>query len=227
MAVADVDVQRIRLERLRTPTFAAAAAALGHPQTRFRRIVFAHGADARDIGLARPIDRFPFVPDDPAKLDLDCYEAFNIQVQGLRKRLEVTNGERIVIGVSGGLDSTHALIVAARTFDALGIPRKNILGFTMPGFATSDKTKGNAWARSASPGRRSTSSPPRGRCSPTSIIRSRAANPCTTSRSRTCRRGCAPITCSASPTSAARSCSAPATCPSSRSAGARMAWAIT
>ena len=146
MAVADIDVQRIRLERLRTPTFNAAAAAANHPETAFRRIVFEHAAHARDVGLARTIDRFPFVPDDPAKLDLDCYEAFNIQLQGLRKRLEVTNGERVVIGVSGGLDSTHALIVAARTFDALKIPRSNILGFTMPGFATSDTTKSNAWA---------------------------------------------------------------------------------
>ena len=146
MAVADVDVQRIRLDRLRTPTFHAAAAAAQHPETSFRRIVFEHDAHARDVGLARTIDRFPFVPDDPAKLDLDCYEAFNIQLTGLRKRLEVTNGERIVIGVSGGLDSTHALIVAARTFDALKIPRSNILGFTMPGFATSDATKSNAWA---------------------------------------------------------------------------------
>jgi NAD+ synthase (glutamine-hydrolysing) len=146
MAVADVDVQRIRLERLRTPTFNAAAAAANHPETSFRRVVFEHEAHARDVGLVRTVDRFPFVPDDPAKLDLDCYEAFNIQLQGLRKRLEVTNGERIVIGVSGGLDSTHALIVAARTFDALKIPRSNILGFTMPGFATSDSTKSNAWA---------------------------------------------------------------------------------
>jgi len=146
MAVADVDVQRIRLERLRTPTFHAAAAAAGHPETSFRRVRFDHAASDRNVGLVRPMDRFPFVPDDPAKLDLDCYEAFNIQIQGLRKRLEVTNGERIVIGVSGGLDSTHALIVAARTFDTLGLPRSNILAFTMPGFATSDKTKGNAWA---------------------------------------------------------------------------------
>jgi NAD+ synthase (glutamine-hydrolysing) len=146
MTIADVDVQRIRLERSRTPTFNAAAAAAGYPETSFRRIVVDHDAHTRDVGLVRTIDRFPFVPDDPEKLDLDCYEAFNIQLQGLRKRLEVTNGERVVIGVSGGLDSTHALIVAARTFDALGIPRSNILGFTMPGFATSDATKSNAWA---------------------------------------------------------------------------------
>ncbi len=146
MAVADVDVERLRLERMRTLTFNSAAAAARHPETAFRRIAFAHEPVFENVGLERAIDRFPFVPDDPARLDRDCYEAFNIQVQGLVKRLQVTNGERIVIGVSGGLDSTHALIVAAKTFDALGLPRKNILGFTLPGFATTDGTKSNAWS---------------------------------------------------------------------------------
>jgi len=146
MAVADVDVDRLRQERMRTVTFNAAAAAAGHPETQFRRITFAHEPAYEDAGLERKIDRFPFVPDDPLRLDTDCYEAFNIQVQGLMKRLQVTNGERVVIGVSGGLDSTHALMVAARTFDVMGLPRKNILAFTMPGFATSEKTKGNAWS---------------------------------------------------------------------------------
>ncbi len=146
MAVADVDVERLRLERMRTLTFNAAAAAAGHPEKRFRRVAFEHRPDFADVGLERKVDRFPFVPDDPKRLDLDCYEAFNIQVQGLMKRLQVTNGERIVIGVSGGLDSTHALLVAVKAFDALGLPRANILGFTMPGFATSEGTKSNAWA---------------------------------------------------------------------------------
>jgi NAD+ synthase (glutamine-hydrolysing) len=146
MAVADVDVERLRQERMRTVTFNFAAAAAGHPETSFRRITFAHEPAYEDAGLERKIDRFPFVPDDPARLDLDCYEAFNIQVQGLMKRLQVTNGERIVIGVSGGLDSTHALMVACRTFDVMGWPRKDILAFTMPGFATSEKTKSNAWS---------------------------------------------------------------------------------
>lgn len=146
MAVADVDVERLRLERMRTLTFNSAAVAAGHPEQSFRRIAFEHQPDFIDIGLERHIDRFPFVPDDAGKLDRDCYEAFNIQVHGLIKRIQVTNGERIVIGVSGGLDSTHALIVAAKTFDTLGLPRKNILGFTMPGFATSEGTKSNAWA---------------------------------------------------------------------------------
>lgn len=145
MAVADVDVERLRQERMRTVTFNAAAAAAGHPERHFRRISFEHQPTYGDFGLERKIDRFPYVPDDPLRLDLDCYEAFNIQVQGLTKRLQVTNGERIVIGVSGGLDSTHALIVAAKAFDSLKIPRANILGFTMPGFATSEGTKSNAW----------------------------------------------------------------------------------
>jgi NAD+ synthase (glutamine-hydrolysing) len=145
LAVADIDAERLRLERMRTVTFNSAAVAAGNPEQAFRRIAFAHQPAFEDIGLERKIDRFPYVPDDPLRLDKDCYEAFNIQVHGLAKRIQATNGERIVIGVSGGLDSTHALIVAAKTFDALGLPRKNILGFTMPGFATSEGTKSNAW----------------------------------------------------------------------------------
>jgi NAD+ synthase (glutamine-hydrolysing) len=146
MAVADIDVERLRLERMRTPTFNDGAVAAGHPETRFRRIRFAHQPHFGDVGLIRPLDRFPFVPDDPARLDKDCYEAFNIQVQGLAKRIQATKSKHIVIGVSGGLDSTHALIVAAKAFDAVGLPRENILGFTLPGFATSEGTKSNAWA---------------------------------------------------------------------------------
>lgn len=146
MAVADIDVERLRLERMRTPTFNDAAAASGHPERTFRRIRFAHQPHNEDVGLIRPLDRFPFVPDDPARLDKDCYEAFNIQVQGLVKRIQSTKSKHVVIGVSGGLDSTHALIVAARAFDAVGLPRENILAFTMPGFATSEGTRANAWA---------------------------------------------------------------------------------
>ncbi|HEX2829875.1 MAG TPA: NAD(+) synthase [Burkholderiales bacterium] len=146
MAVGDVDVERLRLERMRTQTYNAAAVHDGNPERAFRRVCFEHKPSYADVAaLERSIDRFPFVPDDPARLDRDCYEAFNIQVHGLRKRMQVTNGERLVIGVSGGLDSTHALIVAAKCFDSLGLPRTNILGFTMPGFATSEGTKSNAW----------------------------------------------------------------------------------
>jgi NAD+ synthase (glutamine-hydrolysing) len=145
MAVADIDLERLRQERMRTVSFGAAATAAGNPEREFRRVMFAFEPHADDVGLERHIDRFPYVPDDPARLDLDCYEAFNIQVQGLVKRLQATGSKKIVIGVSGGLDSTHALLVAARAFDALGLPRANILGFTLPGFATSDTTKSNAW----------------------------------------------------------------------------------
>jgi NAD+ synthase (glutamine-hydrolysing) len=145
IAVADVDVGRLRLERMRTPTFNDAAAAAGHPETRFRRVAFEHRPHMDDVGLIRAVDRFPFVPDDPARLDQDCYEAFNIQVQGLVRRLQATKSETIVIGVSGGLDSTHALVVAAKACDALGKPRSAILAFTLPGFATSENTKANAW----------------------------------------------------------------------------------
>lgn len=146
MAVADVDVERLRLERMRTPTFNDAAVASGHPERRFRRIVFSHSRTTADVGLRRQVDRFPFVPDDPARLDRDCYETFNIQAQGLLKRLQSTGIEKITIGVSGGLDSTHALLVAAKAFDLIGLPRSQILGFTFPGFATSEHTKNNAWA---------------------------------------------------------------------------------
>ncbi|HEY2751838.1 NAD(+) synthase [Phenylobacterium sp.] len=146
MAVADIDVERLRLERTRTPTFNNAAVAAGRPATSFRRVRFEHQPTFKDLGLLRPLDRFPFVPDDPARLDQDCYEAFNIQVQGLTQRLRSTKSKHLVIGVSGGLDSTHALLVAAKAFDALGKPRADILGFTMPGFATSEGTKSNAWS---------------------------------------------------------------------------------
>lgn len=145
LVIADVDCERLTQERLRTGTFGDAAAFSGHPETRFRRIAFNHAPDYADVGLKRAIRRFPFVPDTPSRLDEDCYEAFNIQVEGLLKRVVATGVERLVIGVSGGLDSTHALIVAAKALDRLGRPRSDILGITMPGFATSEGTKDNAW----------------------------------------------------------------------------------
>ena len=97
-----------------------------------------------DIGLRRKVDRFPFVPDDVERLALDCYEAYNIQVSGLEQRLRAIGQPKVVIGVSGGLDSTHALIVAAKAMDRLDRPRSDILAFTLPGFATGDTTKSYA-----------------------------------------------------------------------------------
>lgn len=146
LVVADIDCERLVQERLRNGTFNDSAAAAGHPERDVRRIGFTHGARDGDTGLDRRIRRFPFVPDDPARRDEDCYEAFNIQVEALVKRLSATGSKTLVIGVSGGLDSTHALIVAAKAMDRMGRPRSDILGFTMPGFATGEATKGNAWA---------------------------------------------------------------------------------
>jgi NAD+ synthase (glutamine-hydrolysing) len=146
LCIADVDAQRLRLERMRMPTFNDNAVAAGHPEKSARRIHFEHRPSLADIGFKRRYRRFPYVPNRPEQLDSDCYEAFNIQVQGLARRFQATSGSHLVIGVSGGLDSTHALIVAAKTCDLLKLPRSTILGFTMPGFATGDATKGNAWA---------------------------------------------------------------------------------
>jgi NAD+ synthase (glutamine-hydrolysing) len=142
---ADVDLGRLRAERTRTGTFNDCATVGGHPETRFRRVGFDHQPGYTDIGLKRDVRRFPFVPDTPERLDEDCYEAFNIQVEALRQRMVASGAKRLVIGVSGGLDSTHALIVAAKAFDRLERPRADILGFTMPGFATGEATKANAW----------------------------------------------------------------------------------
>ena len=107
----------------------------------YAEIEFALDPPAGDIGLRRKVDRFPFVPDDVERLALDCYEAYNIQVSGLEQRLRAIGNPKVVIGVSGGLDSTHALIVAAKAMDRLERPRSDILAFTMPGFATGELTK--------------------------------------------------------------------------------------
>jgi NAD+ synthase (glutamine-hydrolysing) len=146
LCIADIDVQRLRLERMRMPTFNDNAVAAGHPEKTARRIHFEHKPSFADIGFRRKYRRFPYVPNRLEQLDQDSYEAFNIQVQGLARRFQATNGSKMLIGVSGGLDSTHALIVAAKACDWLGVPRDTILGFTMPGFATGETTKGNAWA---------------------------------------------------------------------------------
>jgi NAD+ synthase (glutamine-hydrolysing) len=146
LTIADVDLGRLRAERMRVGTFNDAASASGHPETRYRRIAFDHAPTFADIGLKRAVARFPFVPADPARLDEDCYEAFNIQVEGLLRRVTASGAKRLVIGVSGGLDSTHALIVAAKAFDRLGRKRSDVEAFTMPGFATGEETKANAWA---------------------------------------------------------------------------------
>jgi NAD+ synthase (glutamine-hydrolysing) len=144
LCIVDIDTARIAAERLRNQTFADAAEAAGHPADTYRKVVFEHPAAEGDKGLVRALARFPFVPDRREKLDEDCYEAFNIQVDALMRRIQSTGAKSLVIGISGGLDSTHALIVAAKACDRLGLPRSFIRGYTMPGFGTSDHTKGNA-----------------------------------------------------------------------------------
>jgi NAD+ synthase (glutamine-hydrolysing) len=141
IAIADVDLDHLRQDRLRQGTFDDNRA---RQAPSARRISFTLAPPRTDLGLRRPLDRFPFVPDDPARLDQDCYEAFNIQVSGLEQRMRSMGTPKPVIGVSGGLDSTHALLVVARAMDRMGRPRSDILAYTMPGFATSEHTKSNA-----------------------------------------------------------------------------------
>jgi NAD+ synthase (glutamine-hydrolysing) len=145
LTVCDVDVDRIGQDRLRNGTFADCSDRETHGSA-FSRRLFPARETRTPTDLIRPLDRFPFVPDDPARLDRDCYEAFNIQVQGLMKRMVATGSKTVVIGISGGLDSTQALLVACRAFDRLELPRSGIRAYTMPGFGTSEGTKANAWA---------------------------------------------------------------------------------
>ncbi len=145
LCIVDIDCQRIVGERQRMQTFNDSAEAVGRPEDWFRTVGFEASNGDRDIGLIRPVRRFPFVPNRAEHIDADCYEAFNIQIDGLIRRMQATSGNSLVIGVSGGLDSTHALFVAARACDALGLPRSTIRGYTMPGFGTTEGTKSNAW----------------------------------------------------------------------------------
>lgn len=144
--MADLDLGSLVQDRLRQGTFDDNRRTHADRTGEYRTVSFALRPPTGDLGLLREVNRFPFVPNDPARLAQDCYEAYHIQVSGLEQRLREIGQPTVVIGVSGGLDSTHALIVAARAMDRLGRPRSDILAYTMPGFATSDHTKGNATA---------------------------------------------------------------------------------
>ncbi|MCY3709163.1 MAG: NAD(+) synthase [Caldilineaceae bacterium] len=157
--IADIDTERLAQSRMRQTSFNDAAA-LHRPQLETARIVSfdfqtprlvtdAAGRDSNVCSrrldrLQRKIERFPFVPSDAVRRDEQAYEAYNIQVHGLMQRLRATGIKKVVVGISGGLDSTQALIVAARTMDRLKLPRANVLAYTMPGFATSSNTRSNA-----------------------------------------------------------------------------------
>ncbi|NPC43998.1 NAD(+) synthase [Nocardioides sp. zg-1230] len=142
--VVDVDLDLVRQERMRQVTFDDNRRTHHERVNRFRTVEWELEPPTGDIGLLRKVDRYPFVPDDPERLALDCYEAYNIQVSGLEQRLTAIGTPKAVIGVSGGLDSTHALIVACKAMDRLGRPRSDVLAFTMPGFATGETTKSYA-----------------------------------------------------------------------------------
>ncbi|MDT5226743.1 MAG: hypothetical protein QOH94_536 [Mycobacterium sp.] len=144
LSIADVDLELLRSERLRMGTFDDNRRHHQASAESFRRIDFRLDPPPGDIGLRRTVERFPFVPADVDHLERDCYEAYNIQVAGLEQRLRALNFPKVVIGISGGLDSTHALIVAARAMDREDRPRSDILAFTLPGFATGERTKRNA-----------------------------------------------------------------------------------
>ena len=145
--MADLDLDRIVSDRASTSSYGDSIGDHRRRLARMRRISFdlgVEGLSSAVVPLRRRVERFPYVPSDPASRNARCDEVYSIQVRGLETRLQATGIEKIVIGVSGGLDSTHALIVAARALDRLGLPRENVLAYTMPGFATSDHTLGNA-----------------------------------------------------------------------------------
>jgi NAD+ synthase (glutamine-hydrolysing) len=144
MITADIDLGRLIQDRMRSNSFNESASDCRQRIEAIRRVPFEFRVPQGEIPLHRNIARFPYVPSDKGERDQRCFEAYNIQVHSLLKRLSSTGIQRVVIGISGGLDSTQALIVAAKTMDRMKLPRKNILAYTMPGFATSDLTRGNA-----------------------------------------------------------------------------------
>jgi NAD+ synthase (glutamine-hydrolysing) len=137
----DVDLERLSTDRMHTTTFAQSVRRHADEVAKFA--VHRIRLDlplARDLPLRRLVERFPYVPADGRRRDERCTEVYNIQVQALVQRLQSSGHEKVVIGISGGLDSTHALLVCAKAMDRLNLPRANILAYTMPGFATSERT---------------------------------------------------------------------------------------
>jgi len=141
LVAADIDLDRIAQDRMRQNSFGESIRRHADQVAQFRTVRFAAELPAdRELPLERGYERFPYVPSDPATRDARCQEVYDIQVHGLVKRLKSMSAERVVIGISGGLDSTQALIVCARAMDVMGLPRANILAYTMPAFATSGRT---------------------------------------------------------------------------------------
>jgi NAD+ synthase (glutamine-hydrolysing) len=145
LTIADIDLDRLRVDRVRTNSFGDSMLNLGIKRE-FRRIEFHLDRPAAPAKLAREIEAHPFVPRGTERLAERCQEIFSIQVAGLAKRLEHVEPKHVTIGISGGSDSTLALLVACKTMDTLGWSRERIHGYTMPGFGTTSRTKNNAHA---------------------------------------------------------------------------------
>ena len=145
LVTADVDLERLARERMRQTSFGQSVRLHAAQVSAFRHVPFKLDIDRdQPLALRRRVERFPYVPADLGRRDERCQEVYNIQVQGLTQRLASSGIQKLVVGISGGLDSTHALLVAARAMDALGLPRTNIIGVTMPGFATGERTRAQA-----------------------------------------------------------------------------------
>ncbi len=140
LITADVDLDRLRYDRSERSSWGDSIHDLREHLRQLRRVEFALRPPTHVVRPVREVARFPYVPNDPRSRRERCEEVYMIQVSGLQTRLEATGIEKLVIGVSGGLDSTHALIVAVRAIDRLKLPRTNVLAYTMPGFGTSDTT---------------------------------------------------------------------------------------
>jgi NAD+ synthase (glutamine-hydrolysing) len=141
LLLADIDLDRLLQDRAQLTTFADNVREHRDELTAWRTIdVDVPRPAGLPLPLRRRYARFPYVPSDPARRRERCEEIVAIQTQGLAQRMQSAKVPKLVIGVSGGLDSTHALLVCAKAVDALGLPRSNILAYTMPGFATGDRT---------------------------------------------------------------------------------------
>ena len=141
LTFTDLDLEHLLHDRVQTNSFNDA------PRIRaFRRVAFDLELTAREPKLLRSVEAHPFVPSDPATRDDRCREIFQTQVAALARRLAHIGTPPVSIGISGGLDSTLALLVATKTMDDLGVPRDRVKAFTMPGFGTTSRTKGNAHA---------------------------------------------------------------------------------
>lgn len=145
LTLAELDLDRLAADRMRQGSFGQSARRHAAEVARYRTVEFALPLPKGRLPLARAVPRFPYVPADAATRGARCEEVYRIQVQGLATRLRATGSRKLVIGVSGGLDSTQALLVCARAADELGLSRRDILAYTMPGFATSTTTRSTAW----------------------------------------------------------------------------------